>query len=199
MTRQPSTSSPRAGRPGWPKAAEARLAALEAQIDDEVYRLYGISERIARPSRRSWRGAWRWNTKAAKAPVRGVDADAEQRRPKKSLAEGVIARSWPSVGFPTPSASSWVASAGHPRRARLRDLPPRRLRDRLAARAREAEFDELVGPPERFALVDGEGGRHLFEPEVEAGLQPWPSPTASRSWTKAIRATCRRWWSGRCG
>ena len=35
----------------------------------------------------------------------------------------------------------------------------------------EAEFDELVGPPERFAHVDGEGGRHLFVPEVEAGLR----------------------------
>ena len=26
----------------------------------------------------------------------------------------------------------------------------------------EAEFDELVGPPERFAYMDAEGGRHLF-------------------------------------
>ena len=36
-------------------AAAARLAALEAQINDEVYRLYGISDADARPSRRSWR------------------------------------------------------------------------------------------------------------------------------------------------
>ena len=63
----------------------------------------------------------------------------------------------------------------------------------------EAEFDELVGPPERFAYMDAEGGRHLFAPEVEAACVPWPSPTASPSWTKAIPATCRRWWSGRCG
>jgi hypothetical protein len=35
----------------------------------------------------------------------------------------------------------------------------------------EEEFDELVGPPERFAYVDEAGGRHVFPAEVEAALQ----------------------------
>src|SRR5690606_15382077 len=40
----------------------------------------------------------------------------------------------------------------------------------------ETEFDELVGPPERFACVDAEGGRHHFTPEVEAGLRALALP-----------------------
>jgi hypothetical protein len=35
----------------------------------------------------------------------------------------------------------------------------------------ESEFDELVGPPERFAYVDDAGGRHVFPAEVEAALR----------------------------
>ncbi len=35
----------------------------------------------------------------------------------------------------------------------------------------EAEFNELVGPPERFAYVDERGGRHLFSAETEAALR----------------------------
>ena len=33
------------------------------------------------------------------------------------------------------------------------------------------EFDELVGPPERFAYVDEAGGRHVFPATVEAALR----------------------------
>jgi len=40
----------------------------------------------------------------------------------------------------------------------------------------EAEFDQLVGPVERFAYVDDEGGRHLFPAEVEAALQDLALP-----------------------
>ncbi len=43
----------------------------------------------------------------------------------------------------------------------------------------EAEFDELVGPPERFAYVNAEGGRHLFSPEVEADLRALALPDGS--------------------
>ena len=34
----------------------------------------------------------------------------------------------------------------------------------------EREFDELVGPADRFAYVDSEGGRHVFSAEVEQAL-----------------------------
>lgn len=40
----------------------------------------------------------------------------------------------------------------------------------------EAEFDELVGPPDRFAYVDEAGGRHVFPAAVEQALRALAVP-----------------------
>lgn len=40
----------------------------------------------------------------------------------------------------------------------------------------EAEFDELVGPPERFAYIDEDGGRHVFPAAVEQALRDLAVP-----------------------
>ena len=40
----------------------------------------------------------------------------------------------------------------------------------------EAEFNELVGPPEHFSCVDAEGGRHVFSVEVEQALRDLAVP-----------------------
>lgn len=40
----------------------------------------------------------------------------------------------------------------------------------------EAEFDELVGPPQQFAYVDAEGGRHVFPAAIEQALRALAVP-----------------------
>ena len=57
----------------------------------------------------------------------------------------------------------------------------------------EAEFDDLVGPAERFASVADAGGRPLFPRRSRRPCATWPCPTASPCSTKATRATSRRW------
>ncbi len=177
----PSTGS------GQVAAAQARLAALEAQIDDEVFNLYGISAA---------------DRAAIEAELNGLTIDDLRFTNDKDSAEAEIVNPKSEIENRQELAVRWISYAvgivlG---RFRVGDEGPKtkdkaplssvlrpssigcavyRRQDfavgSLPAPA-EAEFDQLVGPPERFAYIDESGGRHLFSAEVEAALRELALP-----------------------
>ena len=153
--------------------AVARLAALEERIDDEVFRLYGISD------------ADRAAIEAELAGAGGLDhegdegnEDAEHEEREDEVTEGVMTREeltlrWISyavgviLGRFQPGVRGALGSAIYRRdNFAIGSLPA----------PDEVEFDELIGPPDRFAYVDADGGRHIFSPEVEAALRALALP-----------------------
>lgn len=165
-------------------AAAARLAALEAQINDEVYRLYGISDedRAAIEAELQIDDS-RLTIDDSEAPAGDAEAeDAEasiENRQSSIVNREELAVRWISyavgivLGRFTVGQSKIVNRQSSIGNAVYR-------RDAFAIGSLpapdEAEFDELVGPPERFAYVDAEGGRHLFSPEVEQALRDLALP-----------------------
>jgi len=138
-------------------AVQTRLAALAAQIDDEVYRLYGISDE---------------DRAAIEAELAGgSSADEEtkgQTEPKPPMTREELAVHWISyavgivLGRFEPGVHGALGSAVYHRNDfAVTSLPE----------PDEAGFDQLVGPPECFAYTDANGGRHLFPAQVEAVLR----------------------------
>ena len=157
-------------------AAQARLAALEAQIDDEVYRLYGISDEDRATI----------EAELAGGPLIGEEDETEHATRNTSddeeedtegvelpMTEEELAVRWISyavgviLGRFEPGVCGALGSAVY----RRQDFAV----GSLAAPDR-AEFDQLVGPAERFAYVDVDGGRHVFPVEVEAALRDLAVP-----------------------
>jgi len=150
--------------------AQARLADLERQIDEEVYRLYGISDE---------------DRAAIEAELAGGNdtQHATRNTPQVSITREELAVRWISYavgvvlgrfrpGFPP-------ASGGDERGGKALGSAVYRRADFAVGslpEPDEAEFDQLVGPPERFAYVDSDGGRHLFPAEVEAALRELAVP-----------------------
>jgi hypothetical protein len=146
-------------------AAQARLARLETQIDDEVYRLYGIGDE---------------NRAAIEAELSGSvqDADSDEEEAsdeaeeESEAAAGMtkleLAVRWVSyavgivLGRFKPGLAGELGSAVYRREDFA--IGPLPMPD-------EAEFSELVGTPDRFAYIDAEGGRHAFPTEVEQKLR----------------------------
>lgn len=152
---------------GDQSAANTRLAALEAQIDDEVYRLYGISDTDRAAIEAELAGG------GLDYEDRERDEEAEHEEREEGAAEGVMTQEelairWISyalgivLGRFQPGVRGALGSAIY-------------CRDNFAIGSLlapdGAEFDELVGAPERFAYVDTDGGRHLFSREVEQALR----------------------------
>ncbi len=144
-------------------AARDRLRELEAQIDEEVYRLYGISA----------------EDRAAIEAELGASAEAAGDEPP--LTREDLAKQWISYavgivmgrffpGLPRtrePHARGPLGRAVfHPDDFAVGSLPA----------PSPEEFDALVGPASRFAYVDAEGGRHLFPPQVEQALRDLALP-----------------------
>ena len=144
-------------------AAHARLRELEAQIDEEVYRLYGISD----------------EDRAAIETELGAAAPAEEDGPPITREE--LAKRWISYavgivmgrfrpGLPRtrePHARGPLGRAVfHPADFAIGSLPA----------PSSDTFDALVGPAARFAYVDAQGGRHLFPPQVERALRDLALP-----------------------
>jgi len=134
-------------------AAQARLADLERQIDEEVYLLYDISDED------------RAAIEAELGPEKGQDVSPLTHHELAvrwlSYAVGVV------LGRFQPGLPGALGSAIYRRDDfAIGSLPA----------PDEAEFDRLVGPPERFAYVDSDGGRHLFPAEVEAALRDLAVP-----------------------
>lgn len=154
-------------------AAAARLAALEAQIDDEVYRLYGISDADRAAIEAELAGGSSLDREDGEdAGKAGADEAAEREESEEAAAAGAMTREelavrWISyavgvvLGRFKPGLRGALGSAIYHRDDfAIGSLPA----------PGEAEFDELVGPAERFAYVDAEGGRHLFSRTVEQAL-----------------------------
>ena len=144
-------------------AAQARLRDLEARIDEEVYCLYGISDK---------------DRSAIEAEL-GTSAAADGD--ETSITRKELAARWISY------AVGIVMGRFRPGLPRTQQLHARGLLGRavfhptdLAVGSLPAltpeEFDALVGPVERFAYVDAEGGRHLFPAEVERQLRDLALP-----------------------
>ena len=157
-------------------AAQAHLSALEAQVNDEVYRLYGISDDDRATI----------EVELAGGPLIGEEDETEHATRNTSddeeedtegvelpMTEEELAVRWISyavgiiLGRFQPGVLGALGSAIYRREDfAVGSLPA----------PDEDEFDQLVGPPERFAHVDAGGGRHLFPAEVEAALRELALP-----------------------
>jgi len=144
--------------------AQARLAALEAQIDDEVYRLYEISDEDRAAIEAELVGepliSEDDDTKHA---TRTTSDDVEPPMTQEELAVRWISYAVGVVlGRFRPGVADELGSAVYRREDfDVGSLPA----------PDETEFDQLVGPAKRFAYVDADGGRHLFPAEIEAALR----------------------------
>jgi hypothetical protein len=154
-------------------AMESTLTRLEAQIDNVVYKLYGISDDD------------RAAIEAELASGQGIGEEA-QAEADESEGEDDATESAQAAANPVELAVRWISYAVGIVLGRFQPGIRGTLgsaihyRDDFAIGSLpapdEAEFDELVGPPERFAHVDAEGGRHLFSEEVEAALRDLALP-----------------------
>ena len=148
-----------------------RLANLEAQIDDEVYRLYGLSdEDRAAIETELTGGPLTADDEAEEEPA--IDDDDEETVEAPITAEELAIR-WISyavgvvLGRFRPGVAGELGSAVYRRGDfAVGSLPA----------PDEAEFDQLVGSIERFAYVDAQGGRHRFPTEVETALRALALP-----------------------
>ncbi len=146
---------------------QSRLAALESQIDDEVYRLYGIGaeDRAAIEAElHSGQSSEDSGQEDGEMPKEGE----EETETATSMTREELAVRWVSyavgvvLGRFKPGIAGELGSAIYRREDfAIGSLPA----------PDEAEFNELVGWPERFAYIDANGGRHLFTAEVEAKLR----------------------------
>ena len=174
--------------------AQARLASLERQIDDEVYRLYGISDedRAAIEAELSGGPITEDDTEDAT----GNTDDQEEPEPPMTVEElavrwisyavGIVLGRFQPGGSPSPQPSPQRGEGATPLPGREGLGEGRALGSAIYHRQDfavgslpvpdEAEFDQLVGPAERFAYVDTDGGRHLFPAQVEAALRDLAVP-----------------------
>jgi len=151
-------------------AAQARLAALEAQIDNEIYRLYAISDEDRAAIEAELAGEPITDEDDTEYATRNTD-DQEEPEPPMTVEE--LAVRWISyavgviLGRFQPGVPGTLGSAIYRRKDfAVGSLPA----------PDGAEFDQLVGPAERFAYVDADGGRHVFPAEVEAALRDLAVP-----------------------
>jgi hypothetical protein len=143
-------------------AVQVYLANLERQIDDEVYRLYGISDEDRLAIERELAGGSL------------AEGDKEQDATTEApITQRELAVRWAShavgvaMGRFRPGAPGELGSAVFRREDfAVGSLPAPDV----------AEFDRLVGPAERFAYVDEQGGRHLFPAQVEEQLRALALP-----------------------
>jgi hypothetical protein len=159
-------------------SAQVRLAVLEAQIDDEVYRLYGISDEDRAAIEAELAGGTladeSGDGETEHEPRTTSDDESEEANAAQApMDEEELAVHWISYAVGVvldrfqPGILGTLGSAVYRREDfAVGSLPA----------PDEAEFDALVGGPERFAYVDDEGGRHLFSAEVETALRALALP-----------------------
>jgi hypothetical protein len=171
-----------------PATAEEQLANLERQIDNEVYGLYGIGDEDRTaieaelaggtlPNRGDEGAASAEETEElkAEAPMTGEELAVRWL----SYAVGVVLGRFRPGRLQLGAAPFSLAGRGAGGEGRPLGSAVYRCEDFAMGSLPapdEAEFDQLVGPPERFAYVDGAGGRHLFPAEVESALRDLAVP-----------------------
>lgn len=145
--------------------AQARLADLERQIDDEVYQLYGLAGEDRAAIEAELAGGVLTESDDEASPDAPVEV--EEAAVEAPLTEQELAVRWISyavgvvMGRFQPGVACALGRAVYQRGDfAVGSLPA----------PDEAEFDWLVGGVERFAYVDAEGGRHLFSAAVEQAL-----------------------------
>ncbi len=147
--------------------SQARLAELESQIDDEVYRLYGISDED--------RAAIEAELRSDQSSVDSEKSDEGDEATEVEEAETATTMTWQEL------AVRWVSYAVGIVLGRFKPGVAGELGSAVYRREDfaigslpapdEAEFNLLVGRPERFAYIDANDGRHLFPAEVEVKLR----------------------------
>ena len=154
------------------EAAQARLGALEHQIDDEMYRLYGISDQDRETIEReltSGKTREAGNEQDPEQEARGEreeDEDIEEGSALcyKALHDKEHAMRW------TPDGVGIILGRFQPGAAGTLGNAICRREDfavgSLPAPSEE-EFDELVGGTEKFAYVDSDGARHAFRQKLK--------------------------------
>jgi len=153
-------------------AAQARLAGLERQIDDEVYRLYGISDEDRAAIEAELRGDFRSTIDDPRPSIENRQSKIVNRQELAvrwiSYAVGIVLGRFTIGDLRSTIDQSKIAN----RQSSIGNAVYRREDFSIGSLPApdEAEFDRLVGPPERFAYVDEHGSRHLFPAEVEAAL-----------------------------
>jgi len=154
------------------------LADLEAQIDDEVYRLYGISDADRAAIEAELAGEPPPTDEDEIEAILNDDDDGEIEPPMDreelavrwiSYAVGVVLGRF-RVGAIDETSIDETEIVN--RQSKIGNGIYRREDFAVGSLPApdEAEFDQLVGPPERFAYVDEDGGRHVFPAEVESAL-----------------------------
>ena len=145
-------------------ASQARLEDVERRINEEAYVLYGIShaDRAAMEAELAGGSLEAEEDEDAAPTDQDDESSAEAPMSREELAVRWISYAVGIVlGRFEPSVPGALGSGVyHSADFAVGSLPE----------PDEQEFDELVGPVERFAYVDGEGGRHLFPAQVEKAL-----------------------------
>lgn len=152
-------------------SVQTHLAALEEKIDEEVYRLYNVSE-IDQMLIQAELNNGIQNTEESEVPLAETETETMDEYPNP-LDSQVLAICWISyavgivLGRFQPGVAGALGSAiYHCSDFAIGSLPA----------PDEAEFDELVGSPEHFAYIDPQGGRHVFSVQVEKALQALALP-----------------------
>ncbi|MDY6876077.1 MAG: BREX-1 system adenine-specific DNA-methyltransferase PglX [Chloroflexota bacterium] len=151
--------------------AQVRLSNLETRINDEVYRLYGTSDEDRAAIEAELAGEPLIGEEDEDAEPTGDEE--ENTEPEPPMTHEELAVRWISyavgvvLGRFRPGVRGALGSAVYRRKDfAVGSLPA----------PDEAEFDQLVGPAERFAYVDEDSGRHRFPAEVEAALRDLALP-----------------------
>ncbi len=155
-----------------PFTRQSRLEALQSAIDDEMYDLYAISDQDRTAIQAELAGESLVDDEEDE-DGESLTSDDDLEEPEAIIAREELAVRWISyavgivLGRFQPGVAGELGSAVNRRSEyALGSLP----------QPEEAEFDELVGPPERFAYIDAEGGRHVFSAEVETALRTLAVP-----------------------
>jgi hypothetical protein len=150
-------------------AREQKLSRLESKIDDEVYRLYGISaEDRAAIEAELQNGSTSNGEDDSASGEESADTEGTETQSASRITEEELAVRWISyaVGIILGRFQPGIAGALGCAVYRREDFAIGSL-----PAPSEEEFDELVGPADKFAYIDSEGGRHVFSAEVEKKLR----------------------------
>lgn len=136
---------------------------IEVQIDNEVYRLYGISDadRAAIEAELAGGGLAMDGDEDESPP-----ADEEEQEASITQEELAVRCISYAVGIVLGRFQPGVPGSLGPAVYRQSDFAVGSLPE-----PDEAGFDDLVGAADGFAYVDADGGRHLFPAEVEEALR----------------------------
>ena len=149
-------------------AATKDLASFEADLDKALYQVYRIQEtdeaslNIDMPAE--------WTSEEDEPSTVGGNAATVR---EELMSREALSAAWVShaigvlLGRFRPGVAGELGSAVYrPSDFAMGSLPE----------PDEEEFNELVGPPDRFAYIDAEGGRHVFSAEVEQALRDLAVP-----------------------